>query len=97
MVCISLSHFSSSGVYHDILFVMNGECANNRIYQSTLNDLECIRKWMIGDIWRLKMSKVEMVNDIVLIFKMTFQLTIGGDSLNIENSGECTGHGDRLS
>ena len=97
MVCILLSHLLSSGTYQDILFINNGECANDRVDQPTLNHLECIWKWVIRQIWRLKMSKVEMVNDIVLIFKMTFQLTIGGDSLNIENSGERTGHGDRLS
>jgi len=93
MVCISLSHLSSSGIYHDILFIMNGKCANNGVYQTTSDHLECVWKWMIGDIWRLKMSKVEMSDDIVLIFKMTFQLTIGRDSLDVENFSKCTGHG----
>src|SRR6266516_1995532 len=96
MVCISLSHFSSSGIYQDILFIMNGKCANDGIYQSTLNHLKCIRKWMISNIGRLKMSKVEMANNIVLIFKMTFQLTIGRDSFDVENSSERTGHDDRF-
>ena len=73
---------------------MNGKCANDRINQSTLNCLECIWEWMISEVWRLKMSKVEMLDDIVLIFKMAFQLTIGRDSLDVENSSEGARHSD---
>ncbi len=58
---------------------MNGKSSSNKIDQSTLNHFEGISEWMIRSIWRLEMSKDEMMDEIILIFE-------------IKNAREYTGH-----
>ena len=71
---------------------MNGKSSSNKIDQSTLNHFEGISEWMIHSIWRLEMSKDETMDEIILIFEMTLQLTIARESFDIKNAREYTGH-----
>jgi hypothetical protein len=94
MVCISLSHSYSRRSYQDIIFTLNGKGTDDGIDQPTLNHLKGIWKRVISIVGRLKMSEIEMTDDIVLIFEMTLQLAIGRKSFDIKNPNKSTRHSD---
>jgi hypothetical protein len=73
---------------------MNGKCSSNEIYGTTLNHFERIWKWVVGGVWRLEMGQSEMMDDIILVFEMTLQLTIGRESFDMKNSSKYTRHSE---
>ena len=49
---------------------------------------------MIFKIWRLKVSKDEVVENIIFILEMTVQLTVSRQSFDKKDSRECARHDD---
>jgi len=73
---------------------MNCKGSNNKVNWTTLNRRKGIGEGMIFKIWRLKVSKDEVVENIIFILEMTVQLTVSRQSFDKKDSRECARHDD---
>jgi hypothetical protein len=51
---------------------------------------------MVIKVWRLKVSKSEVTDDVILIFEMTMQLTICRETFDVKYSSKCARHNKRF-